>query len=347
MSKAATIRDVAKAAGLSVTAVSRYLNRDIVLPETSSSRILRAVRELNYQPNRLARNLSRGESRMIGLVIPDIVNPFFAILAAAVESMAFKAGYGVLLCNTQNDRHRELTYLQLLTGRQLDGILFLTSHAEDPELVRVLQSSRNVVLIDEDVAGVSAPRIFCENRNGGYLAATYLVERGHTRIGFIGGPHNLLSTQERFAGFQTALGEHGIKLDPTLVRFGPYTSVFGREATLELLAQRRRPSAIFASSDYVAVGVLNAAHSRELEVPADLSLVGFDDIPIAELLRPALTTVRQSADELGRRGAEILFQILAGQALDVLEIRLPVALIPRDSVRPLRRAARSGLKLRR
>jgi LacI family transcriptional regulator len=136
--KTTTIRDVAHAAELSPTSVSRYLNGDIVLPKTSASRIERAVRELNYQPNRLARNLSLGQSKMIGLIIPDISNPFFATLACAVEEVAFKAGYGVLLCNTQNDRNRELSYLQLLSGRQLDGIIFLTSHAEDPELAGIL-----------------------------------------------------------------------------------------------------------------------------------------------------------------------------------------------------------------
>jgi LacI family transcriptional regulator len=333
MVKAATIRDVARVAGLSVTAISRYLNADIVLPESSASRIDQAVRRLNYHPNQIARNLSLGRSGMIGLVIPDVANPFFAVLATAAEAVAFNAGYGILLCNTQNDRSRELTYLKLLAGRQLDGILFLTSHAEDRELARILQRNRNVVLIDEDVAGVSAPRIFSDNRIGGQLAGQHLIARGHTRIGFIGGPPKLLSTQERFAGFRSALTKHKLKLVSGLVRFGPYTSDFGRESALALLEGSRPPSAIFVSSDYVAVGVLNAAYERNLEVPSDLSLVGFDDIPIAALLRPALTTVRQSAANLGRQGAEILFQVIRGERGNNREIRLPVELVERDSVR--------------
>ena len=330
-----TIRDVARAAKLSPAAVSRYLNGDMVLPKTSASRIDRAVRELNYQPNRLARNLSLGQSKMIGLIIPDISNPFFATLACAVEEVAFKAGYGVLLCNTQNDRAREFSYLKLLSGRQLDGILFLTNQAENPALAEILARSRNVVLIDEDVPGVSAPRIFSENRTGAYLAACHLLDNGHERIAFIGGPKNLLSTRERFTGFENALQERGLKPITQLVRFGPYTSDFGRDTALRFFEAKNRPTAIFASSDYVALGVLNAAHRADLEIPASLSLIGFDDMPLAELLQPSLTTVRQSAQALGANGTKVLLNLIAGEPVERVETRLPVQLIKRGSVRRL------------
>jgi len=330
-----TIRDVAKAAKLSPTAVSRYLNGDIVLPKASASRIDRAVRELSYQPNRLARNLSLGQSKMIGLIIPDISNPFFATLACAVEEIAFKAGYGVLLCNTQNDRAREFSYLKLLSNRQLDGILFLTNQAENPELAEILQRNRNVVLIDEDVPGVSAPRIFSENRAGGYLATRHLLENGHERIAFIGGPKNLLSTPESFTGFENALQERGLKPITQLVRFGPYTSDFGRDTAIRFFETKKRPTAIFASSDYVALGVLNAAHRAELEIPESLSLIGFDDMPLAELLQPPLTTVRQSAQNLGAEGTRVLLNVIAGEPFERVETRLPVQLIQRGSVRKL------------
>jgi LacI family transcriptional regulator len=333
--KTTTIRDVAQAAELSPTSVSRYLNGDIVLPKTSASRIERAVRELNYQPNRLARNLSLGQSKMIGLIIPDISNPFFATLACAVEEVAFKAGYGVLLCNTQNDRNRELSYVQLLSGRQLDGIVFLASHAEDPELAEILQRNRNVVLIDEDVVGVSAPKIFSENRTGGILATRHLLDCGHRQIAFIGGPKHLLSTKERFTGFKNALKERGLKPIPQLIRFGPYTSDFGRESALLFFASGKRPTAIFASSDYVALGVLNAAHRAGLKIPDSLSLIGFDDMPLAELLQPPLTTIRQSARELGAEGTKALLKVIAGTRVEPMETRLPVKLIRRGSVRKL------------
>src|SRR5260370_42391047 len=147
--KVNTLKDLAKAAKLSPTAVSRYLNRDMLLPPESAARIEEAIRELDYQPNRLARNLSSGSSRLIGLVIPEISNPFFATLATAVEDVASQSDYGVLLCNTHNDPDRELRYLRLLRTRQLDGIVYLTSDADNPDLIATLARNETVVLVDE------------------------------------------------------------------------------------------------------------------------------------------------------------------------------------------------------
>ena len=330
--KAVTIKDVAKAAGLSPAAVSRYLNHDMVLPAESASRIEKAVRTLDYQPNRLARNLSLGSSRMIGLVIPEISNPFFAELASAVEDVAFQADYGVLLCNTRNDTRRELSYFRLLSTRQLEGIVYLTSQGDNPELIARQARSGSVVLVDEDIEGVSAPRVFCENRVGGYKATEYLLGHGHDRVAFIGGPEKLLSSRERFAGFQSALREKGITPLSRFVRFGPYTSDFGREVANELLMSEDPPTAIFAASDYVALGVLNAAQNLGMSIPRNLSLVGFDDMPFASLLSPPLTTVRQPIRELGETGARLLFQLIKGELEQLPVLRLPIQFIARNSV---------------
>lgn len=340
--QAITIRDVAKAARLSATAVSRYLNRTMVLPTASATRIEEAIRKLDYQPNGLARNLSRGSSRMIGLVIPEISNPFFASLASAVEDVAFGAGHGVLLCNTHNDPDRELSYLRLLRTRQIDGIVYLTSHADNPELIAMMARDARVVLIDEDVAGVSAPRVFCENRAGGYTATRHLLEHEHVRVAFIGGPEKLLSSRERYAGFKKALTERKITGRSQFVRFGPYTADFGREAASELLTGKSPPTAIFAASDYVAVGVLNAAQNLGLSIPRDLSLIGFDDMPFAALLSPPLTTVRQPIRELGEAGANFLFELINGKMEDLPILRLPVQLILRDSVRRIHSGRRKA-----
>ena len=331
--KAITIRDVAEAARLSPTAVSWYLNRSMVLSNESAARIDEAIRNLNYQPNGLARNLSRGRSGIIGLVIPEISNPFFAALASAVEEVAFRAGHGVLLCNTRNDPDRELSYLRLLCTRQIDGIIYLTSQADNPESIAMMARDERVVLIDEDVAGVSAPRVFCENRMGGYVATRHLLEQGHVRVAFIGGPEKLLSSRERYAGFAKALSESKIKRPAFLVRFGPYTADFGREVANEWLTRKNPPTAIFAASDYVALGVLNAAKNLRMSIPQDLSLVGFDDMPFAALLSPPLTTVRQPIRELGEAGANFLFQLIEGKLGQLPVLRLPVELILRDSVR--------------
>src|SRR5262249_21874826 len=277
----------------------------------------------DYQPNRLARNLSVGSSRLIGLVIPEISNPFFASIASAVEDVAFKAGYGVLLCNTQNDPERELSYLRLLHTRQLDGIVYLTSHADNPELISMLARDERIVLIDEDVAGISAPRVFCENRAGGYKATKHLLEHGHVRIAFIGGPEKLLSSRERFNGFKNALIEKGIEPVSHFVRFGPYTAEFGRAIADEVVMNENPPTEILAASDYVALGVLNAGHNLGMSVPRDLSLVGFDDMPFAALLSPPLTTVRQPIRELGEAGTNFLLQLISGDSKESPVLTLP------------------------
>jgi LacI family transcriptional regulator len=336
-----TIKEVAQAAGLSPTTVSRYLNRDIVLPTASAARIDEAVRLLDYRPNRLARNLSLGKSHIIGLIIPEISNPFFANLASAVEDVAFAAGYGVLVCNTHNDVEREFSYLRLLSSRQLDGIVFLTCQADNPELLSILSQNHPVVLVDEDIEGVLAPRVFSENRTGACLATRYLLEHGHRRIGFIGGPENLLSSRERFAGFTTALSDQGTPAQARLVRFGRYTTDFGREVATEFLRSRNPPTAIFATSDYVALGVLHAATDLGVPVPRKLSLVGFDDMPFAAFLSPPLTTVRQPIRELGKSGTDMLFQLINGELSNAPTLRLPVQLIERGSVRRAQMRRRS------
>jgi LacI family transcriptional regulator len=330
--KRTTIRDVAKASGLSPAAVSRHLNGDIVLPEKSASRIKEAIRQLDYQPNLLARNLSLGRSSMIGLVLPDISNPFFATVACAVEDTAFDAGYTVLLCNTKNERSRQLSYLRLLDSQQLDGILFLTSYADDPSLVAMLGKRENVVIVDEDIPGVKAARVFCENERGGFMATQYLLSRGHRRIAFVGGPDTLLSARERYSGFCTALNQAGLKPFKKFVRFGPYANEFGREAAEEFLKNANPPTAIFASSDYTALGVLNAIDSLGKRVPEDISLIGFDDMPMSEFLHPPLSTIRQPMRELGAESTKLLLRKIRGEETGSPVIRLGVELIERQSV---------------
>ena len=336
--KRITIKDVAEAAQVSPTAVSRYLNHRITLPTGTAARIDQAVSKLSYRPNQLARNLSQGQSKIIGLVTPDIANPFFAQLAGAAAEEAAAHGFHILLCSTQNNSKREAAYLELLSSRQLDGLVVLTSCTVS-SLSQHLSERACVVLIDEDTNVQDVPKVFVENQQGGYLATAHLIARGHTRIAHIGGPEGLFSATERSEGYLAALKEHGITPQSELIHYGLYTEAFGRQATQRLLKLPQPPSAIFAASDYVALGVLSCLRDNGLSVPEDISVVSFDDIPLSSLLQPPLTTVRQPIELLGHEGVRLLIELIqTGKTTRPLVQRFPVELIERESVKTLNAA---------
>lgn len=333
----ATIRDVAKAARLSPATVSRFLNGKIQLPSSSSQRIRDAIRELAYQPNATARNLSLGQTNLLGLIVPNVSNPFFATIAEAAEEAAFRAGFGVLLCNAQGDVERELRYLGLLASSQVDGVLLLTnsSAAAHTGLANAVNASGKVVIVDEDVQDVRAPKLFVENEGGARMATEYLVAMGHRRIAHIGGPLGLYSAERRLIGYQRALRDLGLEPDDTLVVRGPYTREFGAETYAAL--READVSAVFCASDFVAIGLLEAARDHGVRVPMDLSVVGFDDSPFVGMLQPAMTTVRQPAERLGAEGMALLIALVRGETRAESPTQLlPVELVIRDSVAPYR-----------
>lgn len=326
----ATIRDVARKAGVSPATVSRYLNKKLQLPPESARRIEDAIWELDYKPNALARNLSVGETRLIGFVVPDIQNPFFAALAAAVERAAYEAGYRVLLCNTENQLDKELAYLDLLSHRIADGILLVSNHAYDAAVAAIVAGHRNVVVLDEDIPSVRVHRVLAHNERGGWLATRHLIDNGHRQIAHVGGPEGLFSADARYAGFRRAMEEAGLDRAASTVIRGPYTYLFG-EGVLPRLRDLN-VTAVFCASDYVAVGALNAAIVAGLAVPRELSIVGFDDMPFANMLNPPLTTVRQPILEMGRLGVELLTDVLAGSEDSPRRALLDVDLVVRGSV---------------
>jgi LacI family transcriptional regulator len=328
--RAATLKQVAQAAGVSLATVSRFLNGSLDLPRETAERVTQAIRTLDYKPNPHARSLSRGQTDTIGLVVPDIANPFFARLAAAVEAAADTAGLGLVLAATLNRTHRELDSIERFWRSRVDGLLFVTNHADDGSLAEAINKVGSVVLLDEDVAGAKVPKIFCENEAGGYLATQHLIEAGHRGIAFIGGPVGLFSSTERHRGFARALLEAGLS-GATIQLNGAYTVEHGRAAMAAILAAARRPTAVFASSDEIATGCLEVIRDAGLRIPEDLSIVGFDDVGPLHLFEPPLTAVRQPVELLGRRAVELVLAQTLGEAPTEVE-RLPVELVVRSSV---------------
>lgn len=327
----ATLSDVATEAGVSTTAVSRYLNHRIELPQATRNRIDAAIAKLSYRPNLLAKRLSTGKTEAISLVTPEIANPFFAELAAAIEAEAQRHGYAVYMSSTQGDRLREIDAIQRLQDQHVDGLIMMTNRPDDGTLARLLEPLNNVVLLDEDIPGVTVPRVFVENEEGTYLGTRHLIDAGHADIAIISGPDGLMSVRERLAGYERAMMEAGLTVRPEWVLLGDYSRQYGRQATETLLAGDTMPTAVLACSDYIAIGVLQAMRNVGKVVPDDLSLVGFDDMPFAELVDPALTTVQQPIAEMGRVAFERLLALI--NKIDVEPLtRLPVNLVVRKSV---------------
>lgn len=328
----ARLRDVAEVAELSVTTVSRYLNGSLTLPADTAARIDAAIAELGYQPNPHARSLSLGRSDTIGLVIPDIANPFFARLAASVEKEADARNLGVLLCATLNRPGREQDYLERFRRNHVDALLFVTNHPDDGSLARAISNRPRIAILDEDVEGTDVPKVFCDNFGGGYAAARNLVEAGHRRIAFLGGPRDMMSTGERLAGCRKALSEAGPEATIATATYGNYSVAQGRAAAEELLGNLNGATAVLAASDGMAVGFMEILTERGMRVPDDLSIITFDDVEPVHLFNPPLTAIHQPVAEMGRRGVEIVALQAGGQTPPNQIEHLACTLIARASV---------------
>lgn len=329
-----TIKDIAKAAGVSPSTVSRALNDSPLIRESTKERIKRLAAELGYERNELAQGLVKGRTRALGLLVPDVTNPFFAEITKGVEDAAQDRGYGVILCNTGDDPERELAYGLLLRRKRVDGQIITSVALEDPFLLRLSRSKTPFVLVSRRSRTVDAPFVAVDDRRGAELAAEHLMELGHRRIACISGPKDVEPGKVRAEAFVRCLASHGVKVSRGWVRHTDFTWEGGERAAMELLSSRRRPTAIFAANDLIALGVLVAAHKLRLAVPGYLSVVGFDDIAYASLPLIELTTVAQPAYEMGHLAAEWLMDVLEGKRRRKLRKRMRPKLVVRKTTAP-------------
>lgn len=330
-----SVRDVARTAGTSVGTVSRVLNGAPNVSEDLRIRVNQAIEELRYRPNALAQSLRRQRSHTFGLVVPDITNPFFAELAKAIESEAARAGYSVILGNAMNSAATERLYLETLIARRVDGII-LSSAVETTALA--LLAGIPFVLVDRavsDVAQAEANVVISDNYGGAVAAVTYLLQLGHRRIALVGGPPHLSISRERQRGYQAAFAALGGEPPEDLIWNGPFDYFVGYQAAQHFLTQREQPSAIFACSDQQAIGVLRAIIDAGLRVPGDISVIGFDDVLLAQLAVPRLTTVAQPVAALGAKAVEIVVTQCREPGAQPQRATLPVSLVVRETTGPL------------
>src|ERR1051325_9304110 len=325
----ATIREVAESAGVSYATVSHVINNTRVVTQETRERVLAAMAALNYRPNALARSLRQGKTNTLGLVLPDSANPFFAEISRSIEDEAFKKGYSVFLCNTELDTQRELFYVDVLSKKQVDGIIFVAAGDQPDSLDFLLRQNMSVVMIDRDLPNVEVDAVLTDHRLGGFLATHHLIELGHTRIACIAGPSSITPSAERITGYRQALEEANLPYDDSLVLRGDYHAQSGMELTHVLLAMTPRPTAIFALNDLMALGALRAAAEANYSVPRDLAIVGYDDLELARFTSPSLTTIAQPKKEIGSQAVNLLAARISQKSRPPSRLVLPPALIVR------------------
>ncbi|MBC7343843.1 MAG: LacI family DNA-binding transcriptional regulator [Clostridia bacterium] len=331
--KRVTLKDVAREAGVSINTVSRALNdRGEISPETKE-RVLKVAAKLGYKPNKLARGLRSGKTGVVGVIVGDIANPYFSMLVRGIERTARQFDYSVILQGTDEDYDREEEAIEIALAEQVDGILITPTQKGTDTVEELVASGTPFVLMSRYFKDLDTDYVVMDDRRGGFLATEHLIQRGHRRIAILNGPLHISSAIERYEGYLEAFKSYGLEPDKALVAEGCLTVEDGYRAALRLLDGPERPTAVFAFSDFVAFGVLRAANELDLRVPDDLAVVGFDDTFFGACVRPSLTTVGGSPEEIGQRASELLFEILAQDSVDksVNKIRLPVRLVVRNS----------------
>lgn len=312
----ATIRDVARRAGVSPSTVSHALNNTRFVSQDLRHRVLDSVRDLDYEPNAVARMLSRKRSTSIGLIVSDINNAFFASIARGVEDVAQRHGHTMVLCNTDADVTREAACLRALKSRQTDGVVLASAGSAHQYLTSLVRQGYPIVLVDRELPELALPAVLIDNEHAAYRAVRHLIARGHSRIGMLAGRPSFSTNIQRIAGYRRALREAGLDVDARLLITGGSSIEAGARATNQLLEVDPPLTAIFAGNNLVSIGALQAIVSKGLGVPDDVALVTFDDLPFpwSDVFRPRLTTVAQPAYELGTRAAEMLIRQLQASA---------------------------------
>ena len=308
-----TVSDVAKRAGVSTMTVSRVINNSGYISQETRERVEKAIAELGYVPNALARSFRSKQTCLLALVLPDITNPFWTTIARGVEDTASRNGFHVILCNTDESPEKEANYINVLLQRRVDGIIIAPTTNDKNRFLMLKRQALPCVLLDRRVDGFKCDTVVSNGCEGAKKLTQHLLRLGYRRIAIVSGPLTISTAQERVEGYAQALQENQVPIDESLIVRDTYQQDSGYESVKQLLKQERRPEAIFAGNNFIAVGALHAIRELGLRIPEDVALVGFDDIPQGSLISPALTVVSQPAYEMGVAAADSLISRLSGK----------------------------------
>jgi DNA-binding LacI/PurR family transcriptional regulator len=326
-----TVKEVARQAGVSTASVSRALSGSAGVREPLRTRILEAARLLSYRPNRAARDLRVRSSRAVGVLIPDIENPFFTSLVCGVEDVLSKTDFSLLLASYNEDPEQEARRLEVFRAEGVCGLIFAASRTPSGIYSELEKDGLTLVAVSRSQPRLRADEVTVASRDGAYVATSHLIKLGHKRIAMINGPTAFPTARDRQAGYEDALRDAGMSMKEELIFHCAFKQAAGREAMEQLLNLSKPPTAIFAASNLLTLGALQAIHERNLAIPGQIAVVGFDDMPWAMSLRPPLTTVAQPAFEAGRTAAEMLLARVRDPALPRRQVVLETRLIVRSS----------------
>lgn len=306
------IKDVAKKAGVSTATVSRVLGDFPGVRDKTRKKVLKAVSELNYEINAVARSLRQKKTNSIGIIVGNVLSQFYSVIAKSVEDTANKFGYHTILCNGDENPEKELEYLKVLKSNRVDGIILVPTGKNSEYVQRLIDSRTKVVLLDRLIEGVDCDAVLVDNTNGAYKVVKHLINQGYRKIGIVDGYLDRTTGAERLRGYLQAIKEAGITKDDSLIKIGNFKKESGKRLTRELLKQSNRPEAIFTTNIDMSMGALIVIKEMGLAIPEDIGIVCFDDSDWALILEPPITVIRQPVYQLGSTAAELLIKKIEG-----------------------------------
>ena len=327
------MNDVAKRAGVSIATVSRVLNNSSNVNEATRVKILKAIKDLKYQPSRVAKRLrSKSMSgNLLGVLIPDIDNPFYVDVLRGIEDVAYKNNYAIIMCNFGQDEKKEKLYLEILQSEAIDGLIAAPAREDDPQLKKMVKEGLPVVCVDRGLTDIDVDVVLVDNEKGAFGAVDHLIKSGYSRIAYIAGLPTIPSSRYREKGYREALIANGLAVDEQLVRYGNSKHESGVELCDELLSLPNPPDAVFTGNNLITLGALETIHRKGLKIPQDIAIIGFDDMYWSNSLNPPLTAVRQPAIEIGKRAGELLIQRINDPERPTIQMMLSAELMKRSS----------------
>ncbi len=332
----ATIKDVARLAGVSTTTVSHVINKTRFVAETTQEKVMKAVEELNYAPSAVARSLKCNSTRTIGMLVTQSTNLFFSEVISGVESYCYRQGYTLILCNTGGIYEKQRDYIRMLAEKRVDGILVMCSDFTE-ELNEMLNRHTNIpkVVMDWGPESSQADKIMDNSEEGGYIATKYLIDNGHTDIACLSGHFDKLACKERIVGFRRAMAEANLPVNEDWILEGNFECDTAVLVADKITAMEKRPTAVFCFNDTMALGLMSRLQQNGIKVPDDVSVVGYDNIELAEYFSPPLTTIHQPKRRVGKNAFEILLERIKDKDHEKRIFEMQPELIVRNTVKKL------------